>query len=98
MSQPPDLKALCNTSNVELLKNFELIKQGAEAKIYTGVFENQLMLAKERFRKSYRLQELDRSLIRKRIKNETKLLNKAGSIGVNVPKVIKHDLDNGSKL
>jgi TP53 regulating kinase-like protein len=90
-----DLKKLANTSHVELLNNFELIKQGAEAKIYTGRFENQLMIAKERFKKSYRHPDLDKSLIKKRIKNETKLLVKAGSIGVNVPKVFKSDMDNG---
>jgi TP53 regulating kinase-like protein len=90
-----DLKKLANTSHVQLLNGFELIKQGAEAKIYTGRFENQLMIAKERFKKSYRHPELDKSLIKKRIKNETKLLTKAGLIGVNVPKVFQSDTENG---
>lgn len=90
-----DLAALANTSNLEILKNFTLIKQGAEAKLYTGVFENKQAIVKERFKKTYRHPDLDKSLTVKRIKTETKLLNKAGSLGVDVPKVFKVDQSNG---
>ena len=82
-------------SDIELLKGFELIKQGAEAKIYTGLFETKPVIAKERFKKSYRHTDLDKSLTSKRIKNEVKLLTKASKLGVQVPTVYKTDLTTG---
>ena len=83
--------------DMDLLKSFELIKQGAEAKVYIGKHEEQpeLILAKERFKKTYRHPELDKSLTSKRIKNEVKILGKANLLNVNVPKVLKADLNNG---
>ena len=84
--------------DIDLLKNFELIKQGAEAKVYIGKHDEeqpQLILAKERFKKTYRHPELDKSLTSKRIKNEVKILGKADLLNVNVPKVLKADLNNG---
>jgi TP53 regulating kinase and related kinases len=39
--------------------------------------------------------DLDKSLTKKRTKNEEKILKKAASIGVHVPQVYKYDLDNG---
>jgi TP53 regulating kinase and related kinases len=77
------------------LKDFELLKQGAEAKIYKGKFEGKSSIVKERFKKTYRHPDLDKSLTKKRIKNEVKILNKAQSLGVSVPKVYKTDLNNG---
>ena len=80
----------------ESLKDFELIKQGAEARIYKGLFDNaQPAIAKQRFKKTYRHPELDKTLTVKRIRNEVKLLNKASTFGVNVPKVLKSDEQNG---
>jgi TP53 regulating kinase-like protein len=78
-----------------LYKDLKLVKQGAEAKIYTAIFEdNKSVIVKERFVKKYRHPDLDRSLTTKRIKNEVKLLNKAHLIGVNVPHVYKSDFGN----
>ena len=82
-------------SNIELIKDYELIKQGAEAKIYVGVHENKPVIAKERFKKSYRHAELDKSLTSRRIKNEEKLLVKASKIGIDVPVVYKKDTKSG---
>ena len=82
-------------SDIELIKGFELIKQGAEAKIYTGTFEAKKVIAKERFKKTYRHPDLDKSLTSKRIKNEFKLLEKASKLGIDVPKVYKTDLNTG---
>jgi TP53 regulating kinase-like protein len=58
----------------------KIIKQGAEAIIYLK--DNKIV--KERIRKSYRLEELDKKLRRFRTKRESKLLNKAG---INVPEL-----------
>ena len=96
---PKSKEELANTSHLDILKGFELIKQGAEAKLYTGTYEHEsqslLVIAKERFKKTYRHPDLDASLTSKRIKNEVKLLNKASTIGISVPKVYKSDVKSG---
>lgn len=88
--------------DMELLKDFELIKQGAEAKIFMGTYDAPdnttdivKIVAKERFKKTYRHPDLDKTLTSKRIKNEVKLLQKAKLLDINVPAVIKADLTNG---
>ncbi len=65
------------------LENCKLIKQGAEARIYYGLYKenNRNSIVKERFKKTYRHSDLDKSLTKKRIKNEVKLLKKASSLG-----------------
>jgi TP53 regulating kinase-like protein len=82
------------------LKNLTVMKQGAEAKIYTGLTgegenKQEVAIVKERFTKTYRHPDLDKSLTSKRIKNEVKLLQKAESLNVHVPKVFRADLNNG---
>jgi TP53 regulating kinase-like protein len=83
------LKSLLETGD------FTVLKQGAEARLYHGLFENNKVIIKERFSKKYRIPELDKSLNKKRTKHEEKLLNKASSLCIKVPKVYKTDLDNG---
>jgi len=67
------------------------IAQGAEAKIYvdflSSKFFNSPTIIKDRTPKSYRLKELDDKLRSQRTKSESKILIKAQSAGVNVPKV-----------
>lgn len=88
--------SLANSAHLAALNGFELIKQGAEAKIYTGVFDSKRSVAKERFAKRYRHPDLDRALTRRRIKNEVKLLDKARSLGgVQVPLVYKVEPESG---
>lgn len=78
------------------LEGLTVLKQGAEAKLYTGLTENsQEVIIKERFKKTYRHPDLDKSLTCKRIKNEVKLLMKAESLKIDVPKVVRADLNNG---
>jgi len=87
---------------MEMLKNFELIKQGAEAKVYLGIFDRPdnpteivNVVVKERFEKTYRHPELDRVLTSKRIKTEVKLLIRVKQLDIDVPTVVKADLVNG---
>jgi TP53 regulating kinase and related kinases len=56
----------------------KLIAQGAEAKILLNEKIN--LITKERTKKSYRIQELDKTIRKKRTKAETKLLEKASKI------------------
>jgi TP53 regulating kinase and related kinases len=95
LAENKDEQSTKKLSDIELIRGFELIKQGAEAKIYTGTFEAKKVVAKERFKKTYRHSDLDKSLTSKRIKNEFKLLDKANKIGIDVPKVYKTDLSTG---
>ena len=65
------------------IKYSQIIKQGAEAKIYLGKGENdQDVILKERFKKTYRQSDLDKSLTKIRTRNEEKLLKKASVLGI----------------
>jgi TP53 regulating kinase-like protein len=52
------------------------------------------VIAKERFRKTYRIPELDQKLRRKQLAAETKALEKAIKAGVKVPEVVFVDKEN----
>lgn len=65
------------------MHNQKLIAQGAEAKIFLNEKEN--LITKERISKSYRIKELDKKIIKRRTKAETKLLQKASEI-ISAPK------------
>ncbi|RMZ94484.1 TP53-regulating kinase [Brachionus plicatilis] len=90
-----DNSNLANLSNLEILKNFELIKQGAEAKIYKGVYQNKECIIKERFKKTYRHPDLDKAITNRRTKMEVNLLQKASSFGINCPKMYFSEKENG---
>ena len=51
-----------------------LIKQGAEAKIYSGIFHGKPCIVKERFAKNYRHPDLDKEITKDRLKNEVRSL------------------------
>ena len=67
------------------LKKFVMIKQGAEARLYTGSFLGQEAVIKERFSKKYRHPELDTQLTRDRHKAEARSLLKCKQVGVRAP-------------
>jgi len=67
------------------LTSWHLFKQGAEAKLYTGTFLGQDVVAKERFSKKYRHPALDSLLTKDRHKAEVRALLKCKQIGVCVP-------------
>lgn len=63
----------------------QLIAQGAEAKVYdTGD-----TIIKTRLSKAYRIPEIDRKIIRQRIKKEVKVLQRLEQLGVKAPRFIK---------
>ncbi|TKJ17882.1 Kae1-associated kinase Bud32 [Candidatus Woesearchaeota archaeon B3_Woes] len=64
----------------------KLIAQGAEAKLY----QDKSNLIKDRIKKSYRIQEIDKRLRKRRTKKEAKLLDKLNSLGF-TPKLIEAD-------
>jgi len=64
-----------------LLQDKVLLKQGAEAKLYSGIFFGRPTIAKERFLKSYRHLVLDRSLTLRRTRAEVKCIQRCRANG-----------------
>ena len=58
-----------------------LMKQGAEAKIYSGTFMGRPAIIKERFSKAYRHPDLDKSLTVQRTKAEVRSIMRCRMIG-----------------
>ena len=67
------------------LSNYQLVKQGAEARMFTGTFLGQEVFVKERFSKKYRHPVLDTQLTKDRHRAEVRALLKCKQIGVKVP-------------
>src|SRR4030042_588136 len=65
----------------------KLLSKGAEANLYL----DETKLVKERVAKAYRVPEFDRRLRKQRTAREGRILEKALSAGVNVPKVFRVD-------
>jgi len=65
----------------------KLIAQGAESKLYLD--KNKII--KNRFKKTYRIKEIDERLRKSRTKREAKVLEKLEKIRFPSPKVIKQD-------
>jgi TP53 regulating kinase-like protein len=63
----------------------ELVKQGAEARLYAGQFLGQQVIIKQRFSKAYRHPDLDATLTKERHRAECRALVKCHSLGVPVP-------------
>jgi len=65
----------------DLLQDKLLLKQGAEAKLYSGFLLGRPTIAKERFKKSYRHAILDRTLTVRRIRAEVKCIQRCRASG-----------------
>lgn len=71
----------------------QVLKQGAEARIYLVDFDGRKVIAKQRFKKSYRHQILDKKLTKERIVQESRQLMKLKGI-VSTPAVYLVDLEH----
>ena len=65
----------------------KLIAQGAESKLFLDGNK----VVKDRFKKTYRIKEIDERLRKFRTKREAKVIEKLGKIGFPVPKLIKNN-------
>ncbi|EZA60422.1 TP53-regulating kinase [Ooceraea biroi] len=74
----------------------ELIAQGAEARLYKGIYLGMMSLMKERFVKNYRHPELDARLTKDRIKAEARAIIRARSAGIATPALYLVDLERRS--
>lgn len=66
---------------MNLIVDYTVIKQGAEGKLYKGMYLGRKAVAKERFRKLYRHSDLDEHLSKERMKAEAKAIVKSKSAG-----------------
>ncbi len=73
------------SSNKHLKLPPELLEKGAEANIYPGRWMEEEVVIKKRIPKSYRIDEIDHYLRKKRTKKEAKLLSEAKRCGVSTP-------------
>lgn len=60
---------------------FEVVKQGAEARLYKGTYLGRPALIKERFVKRYRHPDLDTLLTKERTKGESRAIVRAKAAG-----------------
>jgi TP53 regulating kinase-like protein len=67
------------------MQSQQLIKQGAEARVYKGTFMNREAILKQRFTKLYRHPVLDQKITQKRLASESKNTVKARQLGVDTP-------------
>ncbi|KAH0560242.1 EKC/KEOPS complex subunit TP53RK [Cotesia glomerata] len=79
-----------------MTEDFELICQGAEARLYKGNYLGRLTLKKERFKKNYRHPDLDETLTKDRIKSEVRAIVRAKTAGVTTPTIYLVDLTRRS--
>lgn len=61
---------------------WKMLRQGAEAKLYTGEWLGKPTVCKERFSKSYRHPTLDRSLTEQRTRSEVRTIVKCRMKGI----------------
>lgn len=71
----------------------ELIKQGAEAKLYKTVYLGKVAIIKERFPKKYRNPLLDEHILKDRMRSEAKGLLRSKVAGVSSPAVYCVDME-----
>ncbi|KOC60153.1 TP53-regulating kinase [Habropoda laboriosa] len=75
------------------MNNFELIAQGAEARLYKGDYLGKSTLIKERFEKKYRHTDLDTRLTKDRIRAECRAIIRAKAAGVATPAIYLANLE-----
>ncbi|XP_060520318.1 EKC/KEOPS complex subunit TP53RK [Cylas formicarius] len=75
------------------MEGFQLIKQGAEAKLYQGMYLGKNAIAKERFVKKYRHSHLDTALTKERMKAETRAIVRCKAAGIRTPTIYLVDFD-----
>lgn len=69
------------------LKEAQMIKQGAEARVYRGTFLGRSVVIKERFTKLYRHPEVDEKLTRRRTTQEVRSILRCRRAGIIAPVV-----------
>ncbi|KAG5836166.1 hypothetical protein ANANG_G00251680 [Anguilla anguilla] len=76
-----------NNHVLHFLRSAELLKQGAEARVYRGEFLGKPTVVKERFPKLYRHPTLDEKLTHRRTVQEVRSILRCRKAGISVPVV-----------
>lgn len=63
------------------VEGHKLIRQGAEGRIYTGLFLGRKCIVKERFPKTYRHPALDERLTKERMRGELRGILRSKAVG-----------------
>ncbi|XP_075071399.1 EKC/KEOPS complex subunit TP53RK [Mixophyes fleayi] len=71
----------------EYLEGLQLVKQGAEARVYRGRLLGKAVVVKERFPKTYRHPVLDEKLTHKRTSQEVRSIFRCRKAGISAPVV-----------
>lgn len=66
----------------------DIVSQGAEAVMYKVKVDNEMVMVKHRFPKSYREPTLDKSMNKKRVNNESRMLERFAEMGIACPKLL----------
>ena len=74
----------------------QLLKQGAEAKLFTTNYLGQKAILKARERKKYREKSLDEKILRVRLRTECSLMVRAKKFGIRTPVVWKVDVNEAA--
>ncbi|XP_028174571.1 EKC/KEOPS complex subunit TP53RK [Ostrinia nubilalis] len=74
-------------------EDLQLLKQGAEAKVYKCTYLGLPCIVKERFQKNYRHPDLDACITKERIRNEARAIARCKSVGVKTPCLYLVDFD-----
>lgn len=69
----------------------EIIQRGAEAIIYKDKLEGRSVIVKERVKKGYRAEDLDENIRSKRTRHEARLMERAQTNGLSVPKILRKE-------
>ena len=77
---------------------WKLISQGAEARVFESTFCNRKCIIKERFKKSYRLPELDQKLSNRRLLAEARVMLKCRKVGVKTPCIYMLDIEDNNRI
>ncbi|KAF9582708.1 TP53 regulating kinase [Lunasporangiospora selenospora] len=76
-----------------MIHDAQLIKQGAEAKVYLAPFCQRQTIIKERFAKAYRHPTLDKKLTSRRVVQEARCLTRCQKAFIDTPTVYMVDVD-----
>ncbi|KAF1776596.1 Serine/threonine-protein kinase Bud32 [Phytophthora cactorum] len=83
-----------NLDRPAFFAEWQLISQGAEAKVFETDFAGRACIVKERVKKSYRLPVLDKKLSHRRLVQEARCILKCRRAGVLTPVIFLVDEDN----
>jgi len=72
----------------------KLIRQGAEAKLFLDKLDNQNVIIKERVKKNYRIEQIDKKIRNSRTSQEFNLLSQARRSFIPIPKIFEIDKKN----